>query len=237
MGKKVSVKKKPIKAKGTNKRPPVELLPVNAMLPAEWNYKERGTPEMIQKLARSIERDKSLGVVAVREVKKGKYEVIDGNHRLEAARLLNLQDIYAENFGPISKAEAVIISRRRNHQWFKDDAVMLGALYAEVVVPEISLEELDGFMPETRQEIDDLLRMADGGLPDMLGKEDRATKESQPDPTKRDNIIRLTGPQYEVVMRSVEAIRRSEQDASIPDGRAVELICADFLSGLIESED
>ncbi len=42
----------------------------------------------------------------------------------------------------------------------------------------------------------------------------------------------VTMEQYEVVMRAVEAMRRVESDASISPGRAMELISADYLSGV-----
>ena len=63
----------------------------------------------------SIEEDKSVGVLAVREI-DGKFEVIDGNHRLEALIRMKWKKVPCENFGQITKAKAITIARRRNHK-------------------------------------------------------------------------------------------------------------------------
>ena len=72
-------------------------LPIEQLVKAEWNYKTDGTDEQIQKLMNSIEYDKSAGILAVRKI-RDKYEVIDGNHRLEALRRLNYKEVQVENF-------------------------------------------------------------------------------------------------------------------------------------------
>lgn len=43
--------------------------------------------------------------------------------------------------------------------------------------------------------------------------------------------VTFTESQYRIVLYAVEAIRHVEGDSKIPINRAVELICADFLSG------
>ena len=129
---------------------------INKVINAEWNYKKEGTDEQYEKLIKSIQKDKSVGVLAVREIEKdGKefFEVMDGNHRLEAARRMNWDKVPIENFGPISLANAVIIARRRNHNWFEDDKLKLANLFNDVVFGEINIEELKGFMPESEEEL------------------------------------------------------------------------------------
>lgn len=43
--------------------------------------------------------------------------------------------------------------------------------------------------------------------------------------------VRLTRDQRTIVDRAVQAVRLIAEDPDLPEGRAVELICADFLSG------
>ena len=129
---------------------------INKLINATWNYKKDGTDEQYETLIKSIQKDKSVGVLAVREIEKdGKefFEVMDGNHRLEAARRMNWDKVPIENFGPISLANAVVIARRRNHNWFEDDKLKLAHLFNDVVFKELDFEELKGFMPESEDEL------------------------------------------------------------------------------------
>ena len=87
-------------------------LSIDKLIKADWNYKTDGSEEQITKLMNSIEYDNSAGVLAVRKI-KNKFEVIDGNHRLEALRRLDWKEIQVENFGELSKAKAIILSRRK----------------------------------------------------------------------------------------------------------------------------
>ena len=78
-----------------------------------------------------------------------KYEVMDGNHRLEALKQLGWKKIAVENFGPISIAKAITIARRRNHSWFEDNLFKLGELYREHVIPEFGVDELAKILPDS----------------------------------------------------------------------------------------
>jgi hypothetical protein len=48
---------------------------------------------------------------------------------------------------------------------------------------------------------------------------------------RRPPTIALTAGQWEVVKRAVDRLRLEEQAPSITTGRALELICADYLAG------
>lgn len=137
------------------------LIPFSRLSKAPWNYKSEGTPEQIAKLAESIKEDSSAGVLAVREIGKDKYEVIDGNHRLDAIEQVGWKQVPCENFGKISKARAVLVARRRNYQWFEDDKLKLASLIKDEVLKEFSMEELERFMPETKDELESLVKLLD----------------------------------------------------------------------------
>ena len=133
---------------------------VKNLFKAKWNYKTDGTEEQIEKLCNSIKEDKSVGVLAVREIKKG-FEVIDGNHRLEAIKRLNWVKAPCENFGNITTAKAITVARRRNSQWFEDDAVKYADIFKNIVLKEYSLEDLSKIMPDTEQELESISKLTD----------------------------------------------------------------------------
>ena len=122
-------------------------LPIEKLVKAEWNYKTDGTNDQIQKLMNSIKYDNSAGVLAVRKL-RNKYEVIDGNHRLEALKRLKYKEVQVEDFGDLPKSKAIVLSRRRNHVWFDDDLVSFGTLLKEDVLPDIPMETLKEILPE-----------------------------------------------------------------------------------------
>lgn len=145
-------------------KPETQLVEIdfNDLLKADWNYKTNGTPDEIEKLAESIREDKSAGVMAVREITinaKIKFEVIDGNHRLDAIALVGWEKVPCENFGKISKAKAITIARRRNHQWFKDDTLKYAELFKNDVLAEFTLDDLDRFMPDSRQDMENFSKL------------------------------------------------------------------------------
>ena len=133
---------------------------IKDLIKADWNYKTDGTDEQIDKLINSIKEDNSVGVLAVREI-GDKFEVIDGNHRLEALIRMKYKKVPCENFGDISKAKAITVARRRNHKWFDDDITAYAELFKDDVLSEYSIEELSKFMPDTIEEMENLEKMLD----------------------------------------------------------------------------
>tara|TARA_Y100001938_G_scaffold151183_1_gene247035 strand:+ start:8511 stop:9146 length:636 start_codon:yes stop_codon:yes gene_type:complete len=127
---------------------------------ADWNYKTDGTEEQIEKLINSIEQDNSVGVLAVRETENG-FEVIDGNHRFEAVSRMGWKEVPCENFGSITKATAITIARRRNHKWFDDDILTYAEIFNESVLAEYNIDDLEKFMPDTKEEMENLSKMLD----------------------------------------------------------------------------
>jgi hypothetical protein len=148
----------------------IETMNIDNLVKAGWNYKTDGTEEQINKLIKSIKYDDSAGVIAVRKL-NDKYEVIDGNHRLEALQRIGWQQIQVENFGDISKAKAIIIARRRNHVWFDDDLKAFSDLIKNDVLPEIDTDTLKDILPDTPDEIDNLVNFGNFDWEEPIEKE------------------------------------------------------------------
>ena len=180
----------------------VEMVSIDRLVPADWNYKKDGTDMEYEKLINSIIKDESLGVMAVRKLKGSTLEVIDGNHRLEAAKRMGLEKIPVENFVDISKATAVTISRRRNHNWFRDDQLKVVTIMNEVVFDEFEVMELEKFMPENTADLERYKNIHDV----LTGNEDNGEDEDPGDfdegpaePTKS-VTVRLTEDTYNLWM-------------------------------------
>lgn len=159
----------------------VETMNVDNLVKAEWNYKTDGTEEQINKLIKSIKYDDSAGILAVRKL-NDKYEVIDGNHRLEALKRIGWQQIQVENFGDIPKSKAIIIARRRNHVWFDDDLKAFSDLIKNDVLPDIDTDTLKDILPDTPDEIDNLVNFGNFDW----------EEPTQKDPKESDGIKTLT---------------------------------------------
>lgn len=159
----------------------VETMNIDNLVKAEWNYKTDGTEEQINKLIKSIKYDDSAGILAVRKL-NDKYEVIDGNHRLEALKRIGWQQIQVENFGDIPKSKAIIIARRRNHVWFDDDLKAFSDLIKNDVLPDIDTDTLKDILPDTPDEIDNLVNFGNFDW----------EEPTQKDPKESDGIKTLT---------------------------------------------
>lgn len=132
----------------------LDLIELSRLYPAPWNYKQDAfTTEDKQRFVQSILRDASCGVLAVRirEEDETTFEVIDGNHRLAAIKELGWTHAPVENFGTLPLADAILLAKRRNTQWFADDLVKLSELYTNVVLPTYNMDELVSFMPDSRE--------------------------------------------------------------------------------------
>ena len=103
----------------------------------------------------------------VRQLRVGKtkardsYEVVDGNHRLEAVKILKWKTVPCENLGKISLSEAVLVARRRNENWFDVVLADYAALFTNEVLKDNSLDDLAAFMPDTVEAMQDLQKLLD----------------------------------------------------------------------------
>lgn len=112
-----------------------KLVDVALLREAPWNYKEAGSEDQMESLRASIRRDGSAGVLAIRHLPDGTLEVIDGNHRLRGLKKLGVTRVWCEDFGTITQGQAVLLSHRRNSQWFADDLDRLLPLLKTEVLP------------------------------------------------------------------------------------------------------
>ena len=149
-----------------------------------------------------------------------KGRVIAGNGTLAAAKELGWEDVAVVVTSLSSlNAKQYAIADNRTGELAEWDFVGLGVQFEELIGDGVDLSDLGwdehDVMPLLRAEWEP------PGVPEDDGGGRVASGKS----------LSLTEEQRQVVDRAIERLRDQESDEKISEGRCVELICADWLSG------
>lgn len=188
------------------------VVPINQVRPNTWNPKEEDTEEY-RKVVKAINVLGQRKPIVVRE-NKG-FEIIDGEQRYRACKELEFSQvlIYNEGVVPDEDAKAMTI-------WYQVQAPFDRVEEAFLVS---ELAGLDVELPYLEREIEELRALADFDWESFQPDEGEVVE------TTTLGII-VTLEQRDVILRAIGVLREQEED-SISDGRALELICAEFLAG------
>lgn len=200
----------------SNKRDfdPSKLLKVDitTVQPNSWNPKEKDTDDY-RKVKKSVELKGLRAPVAVRELKKGQYEIIDGEQRYTSAKELGYKEIYIYNEGVLDDDEAQSMTL-----WYQQqvpfDEVTLAPLVAQ-------LDDVGKQLPFDEAKIQEYKAMANFSF------DDYKDEEFNDDGVKTLNL-KMNAEAYNIVMK---AINKVKDQADCNEARAIELICADYLGG------
>jgi hypothetical protein len=152
-------------------------LPREKLVKAPWNYKEDDEWKA-EKLTANIKRNGQVVNMIVRpKGRKGRYEVVNGNHRLDSFDELGFKTIVCFNTGKISLAAAKRLAVETNETSFDPDSEKLDAIVRDLVT-EFPIEELEVTMPYTEDELEQMAKIPDlepppgtgGGTGDKGGK-------------------------------------------------------------------
>lgn len=133
-----------------------KLFPIELLQNADWNYKNNDDL-MAEKLLNNIKRNGQIVTCQVRLLDSGYYEVIDGNHRLIAFRLLNQQYVIAYDHGIISNTEAKRLAIETNETKFQADDDKLSLILNELI---LEFPDLETTMPFSEDELNDLINIS-----------------------------------------------------------------------------
>lgn len=135
-------------------------IPIADLIKASWNYKT-DDPAKAKILKANIQRNGQIENILVRDI-GDKFEVVNGNHRLDAMIELGIPEAICYNLGGISDEQAYRIAVETNETRFDSDPDKLGALLSGLMdsfdVSELletipfSVDDIEGMIPETTPE-------------------------------------------------------------------------------------
>lgn len=193
-------------------------VPIDKVEPNDYNPKEKNTKEY-KNVVESIRRNGLKQPIFVREVDGNeKYVVVDGEQRLTAANELGYTEIYVYNLGKISEEEAKALTI-----WFEVQVPFSEVELAPIVV---ELNKLDITLPYTDEEIVTFEKMTQFDF-DTAYNEEGPQNDELDDEMKTLNI-KMTPEQFETVDGAIKYIMEQED---VSAGRALELLCANGLTG------
>ena len=105
---------------------------VSRLVKADWNYKEEDEKKTSDLIA-NFKKNGQIENLLIRELKKGKYEVVNGNHRLDVMKILKMDMAHVYNFGECSLEEAQRIAIETNETKFGVDDLKLAKILKELL--------------------------------------------------------------------------------------------------------
>lgn len=133
-------------------------VPIDSLRPNPWNPNEQ-TPRVNEAVRESIEEFGFLDAVLVRPHPDGGYEIVDGEHRWDAAKDAGL-DTVAVTVRHLTDTQAKRLTIILNETRGQADAVGLATLLAGLA-DEMPLDQLILGLPYTPDELADHIKMAD----------------------------------------------------------------------------
>lgn len=206
-----------------------EWVEMKNLVPADWNYKLDDT-EKAEKLMRFMQRTGNCVDINIAQraetPKSPKWEVMDGNHRLAVYRRLGVKRVMAKKHGRLSIEKRIKIALGLNESRFKTNHVALARCIDQMDMPA---EKLSLILPYRPEEIEQ--------LKELLGAEQIPPREKKErGKTERMMVtFNMTIVQAFAISAAVEKLRKDCDDPEISPGRAMELVCADYLGGIDES--
>lgn len=108
-----------------------EEVSIDKLVVAKWNYKSNNE-ELEGKLKQNLKENGVVQNLLIRPLKGGKYEVVNGNHRLKLLKELGEKKVMCCNLGDIPLAAAKKIAYETNETNFQADPFALSSLLKDL---------------------------------------------------------------------------------------------------------
>lgn len=199
-------------------------IPKSKILPNPWNPNKTGQREQ-EAIAESLSDYGQVLEVIVRPhpSKKGKYEIIDGEHRH-----IELQDtIYCNVIKGLTDAQAKKLTVILNETRGKADTIDLSTLLADIKVD--FGDDLISGLPYSFDELEDLLSLTDVDWENLNG----GGEDEKPDKDGWVTLsVKISEEALQVVNQAVELVEQAtplHDKKSIRWGQVLEYLAADYL--------
>lgn len=134
-------------------------LPVDILFEANWNYK-KNKKSLQKKLTNNIKKNGLIENLIVRELGADKYEVVNGNHRLQSLKSLNIKTAMCYNLGTVGLSTAKRIALETNEIKFSSDRYKLSEIIKGLLL-EFNVDELSLTLPFDETEFTELSTFSD----------------------------------------------------------------------------
>ncbi len=206
--------------------PEIVHLPLDQLSEAPWNPNQMDQAS-VAKLERSVEHFGLIGVLVVRPIGDGLYQVLSGNQRCQVLRKLHWESVPCI-IVDVGDAEAKLLAQTLNRLHGSDDLGLRAELVKDVLAA-IPTEEVLALLPETSQGLKALSMLN----PETLEERLRQWQLAQKAKLVRFSA-RLTSEQLETVQRALNRLHPEAKvgTAENPNikGNALYLMAAEFLN-------
>lgn len=97
-----------------------EDIEIKKLVKANWNYKKEDE-NLFAKLLHQMKNNGQIENIIIRKLSPDKYEVINGNHRLDVMKILKYKKCHVYNYGDITLSQAKRIAIETNETYFDSD--------------------------------------------------------------------------------------------------------------------
>lgn len=194
------------------------------LVPNPWNSNVV-SPDNEAKLDASIKRFGMFKPIVVREMQDGSFQILGGEHRVDAAKRLGAKKVPVVNLGDIDDDKAKEISLVDNGRYGTDDALQL----AELLEGLDNTEELVSFMPYSEADLASIFSSVNIALDDLdiPDADELAPSPSSEKPIQTHQIMRFKVPVDDVaeitdqIERTMKVQKFSESDSLTNAGDAL----------------
>lgn len=203
----------------------IKTIPINQIKENSWNPNEIDEYKF-SVLVKNI-KDKKIGYtqpIEVRAIGKEEYEVVDGAHRLRACKeagLTKVECVVTDYDDTNAKLQTLAKNKIRGTLNMIKTAHLIVDLNNK-----LTLEQIGGVSTFNKQELENHLNLLNIPPNFEIDLQDLAKKEELEAPLSINFVV--TKEQAEIIEQAVELVCSREKTKR---GRALELICADFLAG------
>ncbi len=200
-------------------------LPITRLTGATWNANIMDEV-MLTRLRESITRFGLVGILVVRRLPDGLYEVLSGNQRLGVLAELGYTHVPCVVVD-VGDGEARLLSQAMNHVQGVDDLGLRGELLREVL-SELTQDQVLSILPESADSLNALTSLGQQDMAEHLAAWQKAQVARL-----RHLQVQLTDSQIEVVEEALSRIlpKAREQQGESPNvrGTAIYLLCKFYL--------